>query len=271
MIRWLISLVCICLVWAVGINEVAIAQTSSTPTIPEKQLKQGEKTAQKAIEAANEGDFVQAEKYWTELIEDFPDNPAVWTNRGNIRVSQNKLDEAIADFNQSIEIADRYPDPYLNRGIAYEGKKLWQNALDDYNRVLAINPQDAMAYNNRGNAKAGQENWPEALTDYLKAVEIAPDFALARANAALMTYQVGDRPSALKQMRKLVRRYPMFPDMRAALTAVLWTEGQQGEAESNWVAAVGIDNRYQDLDWVKNIRRWPPQMVEALEKFLTLN
>jgi hypothetical protein len=63
----------------------------------------------------------------------------------------------------------------------------------------------------------------------------------------------------------------MYSDMRAALTAVLWVSGQQGEAESNWVATVGLDNRYQDLDWIKNIRRWPPSMIEALEKFLNLS
>ena len=62
----------------------------------------------------------------------------------------------------------------------------------------------------------------------------------------------------------------MFPDVRAAMTAVLWVEGKQGEAESNWVAAVGLDNRYQNIDWVANVRRWPPKMVKALEQFLTL-
>lgn len=268
MIRSLISLICICLVWGMNINETAFAQTPTK--ITEQQLKQGEAIAQKAFQAANQGDFGQAEKYWTELIEDFPDNPAVWSNRGNIRVNEHKLDEAIADFNQSITLAPQYSDPYLNRGIAYEGKQMWQEALADYNQALEINPQDAMAYNNRGNAKAGEKSWREALDDYAKAVEIEPEFALARANAALMTYQIGDRQSALQQMRNLVRRYPMFPDMRAALTAVLWVEGKQGDAESNWVAAVGIDNRYQDLDWVAHNRRWPPEMVTALKRFLTL-
>ena len=87
---------------------------------------------------------------------------------------------------------------------------------------------------------------------------------------ALVTYQVGQHQEALRQMRNLVRKYPMFPDMRAAITAVLWVNGNQGEAESNWVATVGLDNRYQNLDWLANVRRWPPEMVSALEKFLNL-
>jgi hypothetical protein len=81
---------------------------------------------------------------------------------------------------------------------------------------------------------------------------------------------MGKKAEAIKTMRDLVRKYPMFPDMRAALTAALWTAGQQGEAESHWVAAVGMDSRYQNLDWVKEIRRWPPTMIAALDSFLNL-
>jgi tetratricopeptide (TPR) repeat protein len=270
MIRCVIGFLCICFLWLGGINSIVLAQTE-IPQFTEQQLRKGEKIAQQAIKALEKGNFGQSEAYWTELIEKFPQNPAVWSNRGNVRIGQNKIEEAIADFNQSIAIAPQYPDAYLNRGIAYEGQKNWDLALADYERVLAIDPHDPVAYNNRGNAKAGQQKWQEALEDYEKAVAIAPNFSLARANAALVTYQLGNNTEATRQLRNLVRKYPMFPDVRAAITAVLWVQGKQGEAESNWVATVGLDNRYQNLEWVANARRWPPKMVEALQQFLTLN
>ena len=270
MIRLLVSSLCLCLVLFWGLDNTAIAQVK-TSQFTEQQLRRGDKIARQAIKAVEKGNFRQAETYWTQLIEEFPQNPAVWSNRGNVRVSQHKMEDAIADFDRSIDIAPQYPDAYLNRGIAYEGQRNWDLALADYDRVLKISPQDPVAYNNRGNAKAGQQKWQEALADYQKAVEIAPNFSLARANAALVMYQIGDRLDAIRQLRNLVRKYPLFPDVRAALTAVLWVEGKQGEAESNWVATVGLDNRYQNLDWVADVRRWPPKMVEALEQFLTLN
>ena len=270
MIRCLISFLLICFMWLWGINAPVFAQVEK-PQFTEQQLKKGDQTARKAIKALEKGDFKGSEAYWTELITEFPQNPAVWSNRGNVRISQHKIEDAIADYNQSIAIAPQYPDAYLNRGIAYEGQQNWDLALADYDRVLEINPQDPVAYNNRGNAKAGQQKWQEALTDYEKAISIAPNFSLARANAALVTYQTGDRADAIRRLRNLVRKYPMFPDVRAAMTAVLWVDGKQGEAESNWVAAVGLDNRYQNLDWVANVRRWPPKMVEALQQFLTLS
>ncbi len=270
MIRWILSLVCLVSLLGISFPANAIEQVE-TPTITEEQLEQAESIAQKAFQAAQQGDFAVSEQYWSQLIEQFPTNPAVWSNRGNVRISENKLDEAIADFDRAIEIAPEAPDPYLNRGAALEGKGLYQEAIDDYNKVLTIDPEDAMAYNNRGNAKAGQKRWDEALIDYQKAVDLDPNYAFARANAALTLYQTGDIEAALTNMRNIVRKYPMFPDMRAALTAVLWEKGKQGEAESNWVAAVGVDNRYQDLKWVEKTRRWPPRMVAALARFLDLD
>lgn len=247
-----------------------IAEEATNITITEEQLQQGENIARQAILATEEGNFAQAEIYWTQLVEEFPTNPAVWSNRGNARVSQNKINEAIDDYNQSIVLAPNAPDPYLNRGTAYEAMGEYERAIEDYQKVLELDPEDAMAYNNLGNANAGLNNWEKAVEYYHKATELSPNFAFARANESLTLYQLGKKEEALKEMRNLVRKYPMFPDMRAALTAVLWENGQQGEAESNWVAAIGIDSRYKDLDWLKQVRRWPPTMIIALEKFLTM-
>ena len=267
MIRLILSLaISILLVWGMP----AIAQPQTPPTITEAELQAGDALAQKALDATEKGDFATAETYWTQLIEKFPTNPAVWSNRGNSRISQNKLEDEIADFNQSIELAPNAPDPYLNRGAALEGMGRFAEAIADYNRVLEINPKDAMAYNNRGNARGGLGQWEEAIADYQKATEIAPNFAFAKANYALALYQTGQTEEAIRTLKNIARKYSMFPDVRAALTAALWVEGNLGEAESNWVAAVGLDSRYKDLDWVKNIRRWPPNMVAALEKFLKL-
>ncbi len=270
--RRLITILIVFSVWlAQGWFESVAALTTPAVVLTEQQIVQGEKIAKKAFIAAQRGDFARAETYWTELVDKFPENPAAWSNRGSVRIGQYKLTEAIADFDRSIEIAPEYPDAYLNRGIAYEGKRLWSQAISDYNQVLAISPQDPVALNNRGNAKAGQLKWQEALDDYQQAADLAPTFPMARGNASLIQYQIGDRAEAIRNMRNLVRKYPMYSDMRAALAAALWVEGKQGEAESNWVAAVGLDNRYQDLDWIENIRRWPPLMVQALSRFLNLN
>ncbi len=247
----------------------AVAATNPSQ-LTKAELQELQEIFEEALTASNEGDFVAAEELWSQLIEKFPDNPALWSNRGNIRVSQNKLDEAFADYEKAIELAPYAPDPYLNRGIVYERLKEWEKAIADYNRVLKIDPEDPIAYNNRGNAEAGNGEWEKAIADYQKAFELVPDYAFARGNYALALYEIGETEKGIKTMKDLVRKYPSFADMRAALTACLWQEGKRGEAESNWVAAVGLDPRYQDLEWVAEIRRWPPAVTSGLEKFLKL-
>lgn len=225
---------------------------------------------QKAFAATNGGDFEAAEGYWSAILEQDPNNAAAWSNRGNARISQNRVEAALEDYNQSVALAPNAPDPYINRGIAFEALGDWERAIADYNQAIAFAPEDPVAYNNRGNAKAGAGDWTGALADYRYAFEKSPGYAIAGANYALTLYQTQNTEAATRLVRTLVRKYPQFADMRAALTAILWAGGNRGEAESNWVSVLSLDPRYQDLEWVETIRRWPPVMVQALQQFLTL-
>ncbi|NEO57184.1 MAG: tetratricopeptide repeat protein [Okeania sp. SIO3B5] len=251
-------------------NPVTVIAATQPQNLTPTQLEELDNLFNQALNASNNGDFANAEQLWTQILEQYPDNPAIWSNRGNIRLSQNKIEEAISDYQKAIEIFPNAPDPYLNRGIAYERLNKWSEAIADYNQVIELDPEDPVAYNNRGNAEGGLGEWEKATEDYKKASELAPEYAFARANYSLALYQIGQTQEAVKTIKSLVRKYPNFADMRAALTACLWEQGKKGEAESNWVAAVGLDGRYQDLDWVANVRRWPPTLVNSLEKFIKI-
>jgi len=248
--------------------------TSSTPpttqTYTLEDIQRLENLKAQAFEATQQGDFAQAETYWTQLIEAAPNSAALWSNRGNVRAGQRNLEGAIADYTHAIELAPEEPDPYLNRGAVYEALAQWEDAIADYNHLLEGNPKDAAAFNNRGNAKGGAGNWEGAIADYTHAAELDTNFVLPQMNRALALYQVGETDEAIQALKGLARKYPRFADARAALTAVLWDQGQQGEAESNWVSANGLDGRYKDIDWVAEVRRWPPKLVDALDRFLKI-
>lgn len=246
------------------------AAPSTAPAYSDSEIQQFEALKTQAFESTQRGDFAQAEDDWTQLIDVFPDSAALWSNRGNVRAGQNKLDAAIADYTQSIILAPDEADPYLNRGATYEALGEWEKAIADYNQVLARYPEDAAAFNNRGNAKGGQGDWQEAIADYTRASELNSNFVLPQVNRALALYQSGETDRSIQTLKGLARKYPRFADARAALTAALWDQGQQGEAESNWVGANGLDRRYRDVEWVAQVRRWPPKLVDALERFLNL-
>ena len=87
---------------------------------------------------------------------------------------------------------------------------------------------------------------------------------------ALADYQLGNMEESEKELKNLIRRYPTFADERAALTALDWSKGISGEAESNWIAVTELDPRYADEEWLINVRRWPQKPTKDLMKFIDL-
>ena len=112
----------------------------------------------------------------------------------------------------------------------------------------------------------------EASADLFLASRDEEDALLARANAALTYYELGYEESALKLMNDVIRRQPGFTDMRVALAAHAWGEGNLGAAEKEWRFACENTSTgcavYRDLDYVQRIRRWPPTLVTKLGGFL---
>jgi len=259
----------------VGVNLPAMA--ADAPTIPTGRLPQDpsslvimDQLNESAMAATNEGDFATAEIYWTKLIELAPNNAALWSNRGNAKVSQRHLEAALADYNEAVRLAPTIADPYLNRGAALQGLGRYEAAIADYDQALLYNPKDAALYNNRGNARSDLGDWAGALSDYQTAMQLEPRFTTAYGNYALALYELGEKDQAIRTMKNILRKYPNYTDVRAGLVAALWERKSSGEAESNWVAVENLDQRYQDLTWLREVRRFPPSLTAALERFLQL-
>lgn len=253
-----------------------VIDSSKAPTqlfdATDERLRDAALTFQQALSAST---VAEEEQLWTSIIDKYGMLKAEWVsdiisraygNRGNARSRQGKLEEALQDYDKSITLAVYAVDPVLNRGVVLESLGRYDEASADYEAVLRAEPNDPAAWNNLGNVKAAQNKWDEALFNYSKAIQIAPAFSFAAANYALALYQVGRVNEAVKQFRSLLRKYPEFPDMRAALAVSLYAEGLTAEAENNWGRLE--DGRYKDRSWVRNTRRWPPRLADALEAFL---
>ncbi len=225
---------------------------------------------QKALNDSKNGDFLSALKEWDLFLRLSPDDSAALSNRGNVRLALGDINGAIEDQTKSMNLKPSDPDPHLNRGIAEEALQLWDQARIDYEWILERYPNDSSALYNLGNVMGSQEDWTSALDLFNKASFARPGFAMARSSKALALYQLGKLEEAEDEFRSLIRKYSLFADARAGLSALLWKKGAFGEAESNWIAAAGLDNRYRDEDWLLHIRRWPSTPINDLMSFLAL-
>ncbi len=127
---------------------------------------------------------------------------------------------------------------------------------------------EAAALYNLGAMQGERGNWQGARCSYGAAARIQPDWILAQSSQALAAMELGELTVAEETFRQLIRRHPLFADARAALTALLWHRGLQGEAQSHWAASAGLDDRYGDAQWLLATRHWPPGPVEDLQQFL---
>ena len=147
---------------------------------------------------------------------------------------------------------------------------LWLLAKKDYMFVISKDNENFSALYNFANVEGSLSNWKKARDLFSKAAKYNPGFAMARSSMALADYQLGNIDQSEIELKKLIRRYPNFADARAALTALNWSRGYSGQAESNWIAASELDPRYFDEEWLVKIRRWPPKPTKDLMKFIAL-
>lgn len=223
-------------------------------------------------------------------------------NRGNSYLISGKFNEALIEFNRALDIRQDVVDLWLSRGIANEKLLRWDDAVDDYKEAIRLNKQKLFskdapeAFSNLANAEAGQGKWDIALKDFTYAASLNPDYIAPQLGRALCLFQLGRKEESLAYFDSLSAKYPRFADGRAAQAIIRFDvayqglqdkksagggEGQGGgvggerEKEDSlrrsvldaWEVAIQEDSRYTDVDWVQNIRRWPPSLVNALVEF----
>ena len=223
-----------------------------------------------ALDLSSSGNFDDALKEWDNYLKLYPDDAAALSNRGNVKLVIGDIEGSINDQDQAINLNPNEVDPYINRGIAREALGLWLLAKKDYLFVISQDSENVSALYNYANVEGSLSNWQKARDLFSEASSYKPGFAMARSSMALADYQLGKMADSEKELKKLIRRYPTFADARAALTALSWSKGISGEAESNWIAVTELDPRYSDEEWLLKVRRWPPLPTKDLMKFLAL-
>ncbi|HVK12282.1 MAG TPA: tetratricopeptide repeat protein [Gemmataceae bacterium] len=92
------------------------------------------------------GRTAEALKDYGEAIRLNPDSPSWYGNRGLIYLETKKYDDAIADFNTSLELRET-DTAYRNRAQAYVKKKEYVKAARDFRDAANLNPQSAINLN----------------------------------------------------------------------------------------------------------------------------
>ena len=135
-----------------------------------------------------------------------------YNNRGITKRNQGLPLEAIADYDQAIELSPNFPEAYNNRGVAKEKLGLFFEALDDYDQAIKLRTDYPEAYNNRGNVKQVFGRFREALADYDQAIKLRQTYSNAYNNRAIAKERVGLVLEALADYDQAIKLRPDSPE-----------------------------------------------------------
>lgn len=143
----------------------------------------------------------------THAVQVNPQSPTAYLNLGADLKEANRLQEAIAALQRSLDLAPQYPQAYIILGdIARETGDPVQ-ALNSYKLALGVQANSARAYANLGLTYMDMNQPAEAIASFLKAIAIEPDFAEVYSNLGIL-YEPHDQGKAASMYQKAMAINP---------------------------------------------------------------
>lgn len=105
-----------------------------------------------------------------------PDLADTWNNRGVVLTRMQRYPEAIASYEQATTIRPTYPDAWNNRGVVLLELQKYPEAIGCYEQAIQAKPDYADAWNNRGVAFSKMEEYEQAVISYNQALQIKNDY-----------------------------------------------------------------------------------------------
>ncbi len=138
-----------------------------------------------------------------------PDSALAYFSRGHSKTNLERHAEAIADYDQALRLDPDYALAYFNRGYSKAELNRHVEAIADYDQALRLDPDYALAFHNRGRAKAALHRHAEAIADYDQALRLDPDYALAYFNRGYSKGELNRHAEALADYDQALRLDPI--------------------------------------------------------------
>jgi len=175
----------------------------------------------------------------------------IFVQRGQIFSTENREEEAIAEFKTAIQLSPLNPVRYEEIAELLFKLKKYEEAIEildialknqlsfpslhhflsqsyyqlrDYRKAifhirhaLTTEPENVVYLNQLGIAYKGSDQFPEALKTYNQIIKIDPDNKAALYNKAVLLYSKDKAEEAIKVLQRCVAKYPEFTEAKSKL------------------------------------------------------
>lgn len=234
------ALLCLCAaLWVESILPQMYAQSAPNATAQEY--------AKRASQAMNAQNFVQALEYWNKVLQLTPQDPNVYSSRGQTRfylrqyeaaledfakamslttnapfraamltlkgsayTNMQKFQEALKEFTDALKLNPKNLGALMNRGIVRGILGDNRGAIDDLSKAIATNPAFTQLYFERGNLRGKDRDFKGAVADYTIAIKQNPRYTEAYLNRGAARYEIGDNEGVVEDFTKVLEINPTY-------------------------------------------------------------
>lgn len=209
----------------------------------------------------------EAKKVFLRLYDEYPPNPDIFTNLGEVARINQKYDEAAQYYQKAI---DGYPENYRNElwplyfaiGISYGAAGNNDLAEQYLRKVLEIKP-NRMTQNHLAYILLQQnKNIEEAFELIVSAYNSSSDEGTITDSLGWAFYKIGNYNQAIKYLEKASDQSPSETIIYDHLGDAYWQNGRKREAEFQWNHALGLKDETGEFDREKTLQK----LQSGLEK-----
>ena len=214
------------------------------------------------------GTFANMETLWRTTLAKNADCWMAHSNLGLLLKNQGRIEEAIAQYHQALQLDPNAWDALNDLGVALAARGRFDEAIMNYRKSLEIDPNRFAVQNNLGHALAAEGRFDEAMEYYRRAIQINPNFADALNNLGNALAARGRPDEAIKYYRQAIQINPDFSEALNNLGVALADKGQFDEAIETYRQAIQIKpNDGNALDNLGVTLTARGQFDEAIENY----
>src|SRR5215831_577275 len=154
-------------------------------------------TLNRAVEASNNADFLEAERLCHSILTASPDLYEALRLLADVQANLGRSNDALATYERVLSVHTDDAVVWNNRGVMLQARKRFDEALASYERAIALKPDFADALYNRGLTLQAATRFQDALGSYDHALSVRPTHATALTNRGFILRELGWLQKAL--------------------------------------------------------------------------
>lgn len=167
-------------------------------------------------------------------------------NYGLILKSLNRLDDALLQFNKSLELDGAVAETWNNRGTIFNDLKQFDHAIPDFEKSISLKPDYAEAFYNKGKSLTELRRYDEALVSFREALALKPDLAEAWLGRGNILVSLARYDEAIDSYGKATAINPHLSEAWYRRGDLLVTLNRYSDAISAYGRALAIRPEFAD-------------------------